>query len=544
MLLTLAGGWVNFKSMDTKSSEAVARAPKSGKSGIVKSTTIVASMTMLSRVLGFVRDMVFAMTFGAGPAFDAFVVAFKLPNFMRRLFAEGAFSQAFVPVLAEYRSKREPDEVKQFINHIAGTLGLILLVTVIAAELLAPVIVTVFAPGFVNDPLRFHYATHMLHITFPYLLFIALTAFAGATLNTYNRFAVPAFTPVLLNVVLILIAWFWAPHTAHPIYTLAWGVLIGGLVQLLFQFPFLWRIKLFPSRPKPKFKDPGVIRVMKLMIPALFGVSVAQISLLMDNFFASFLQAGSISWLYYSDRLVYLPQGVIGVALATVVLPSLSRFHSKKNTKAYSKTLDWALRSVALAGLPAAIGLLILAGPILATLIYHGAFDATDVLMTAKSLRMFAIGLPAFMLIKVLASAFYSHQNIKTPVKIAAISVAANLIFILVLVFPMKHAGLALSTSLASSLNAVLLFIFLWRLKMYQPNPGWMLLLIRLVAANVLMALVIFWLGGHVTQWLHWGVWSRIWHLVAIIFIGVLVYFVSLLALGLRKSHFRPKIES
>src|SRR3990167_3150038 len=509
------------------------------KKHIVRSTKVVALMTLISRVLGFVRDMVLALIFGASPAFDAFVVAFKLPNFMRRLFAEGAFSQAFVPVLSEYRVQRPHHDVQKFINHIAGSLGAVLLLIVILAELIAQAIILVFAPGFAKDPLSYHYATHMLYITFPYLLLIAMTAFAGAALNTYHRFALAAFTPTLLNIVMILVAWLWAPHTKEPIYTLAWGVLIGGFVQLFAQYPCLKSIHLL-GIPKPSWRDPGVRRVFKLMIPALFGVSVAQLSLLIDNFFASFLQAGSISWLYYSDRLIYFPQGVIGVALATVVLPSLSRHHAKAEGDAYSKTLDWALRVSLLVGLPAAIGLMILSGPILLTLIYRGAFSFFDVTMTTKSLQAFSIGLPAFMVVKILASGFYSRQNIKTPVKIAAFAMIVNLVFNLILVFPLAHAGLALSTSLASIFNSICLFVLLHRSKLFTPSAGWPMLWVRLLSANGIMAILLYWLSGDLQQWLTWGLMARIWHLVLIIVAGMVSYFVCLWVFGLRKAHFRP----
>lgn len=517
--------------------KALNPSPKDARGGIARSTATVATMTMLSRLFGFVRDVVLATVFGAGGTFDAFVVAFKLPNFLRRLFAEGAFAQAFVPVLSEYRAKNSQEETRRFMDHIAGTLGLALLVVVALGEILAPFIILIFAPGFTRDPTQYQLATHMLHITFPYILLIALVAFAGATLNTYNRFAIPAFTPVLLNLALILCAWLWAPHTAEPIYTLAWGVLLGGVIQLLFQFPFLRQLKLFP-RPRPSWRDSGVRRVLKLMIPALFGVSVAQIGLLMDNFFASFLQPGSISWLYYSDRLIYLPQGVIGVALATVVLPTLSRNHALQDNHRYAKTLDWALRLALLVGLPAAVGLFVLAVPILSTLIHHGAFNNFDVIMSARSLRAFAFGLPAFMLIKILASAFYSRQNIKTPVKIAAIAMAVNLVLILALILPLQHAGLALATSLASIVNATLLLIMLGRHIGYRPQPGLSFILIRLLAANVLMAAIAYWLAGANTAWLNWGIWTRAWHLTLVITLSGLAYFICLLLLGLRKSHF------
>lgn len=510
---------------------------------LLKSTSLVAAMTMLSRLLGFARDVILAQIFGAGPEFDAFVIAFKIPNFMRRLFGEGAFAQAFVPILAEYKSQRTPEETREFINRIAGTLGAVLLLVVACAEILAPVIVMIFAPGFYDDPVRYHLTTHMLRITFPYLLLIGLTAFAGATLNTFGRFGIPAFTPVLLNLAMIGVAVWWAPHATTPIYVLGWGVLIGGVAQLALQFPFLKKQGLLP-RPRLKFKDPGVMRVMKLMVPALFGVSVAQLSLLIDNFFASFLPEGSISWLYYSDRLTYLPLGVFGVALATVVMPYLSRHHSQNKTKEFSHTIDWALRCNITVGLPSAVGLFVLAGPLLATLIQHGAFDTYDVMMTRQSLMAFAVGLPSFMLVKILVSAFYSRQNIRTPVKIAAVAMVVNLFLNLALIVPLKHAGLALATSIASWLNSGLLFFFLRRQIGYRPNKqGWILLL-RVVFANAVMAILLWWLSGSLQQWFGWGVWERAWHLAAIIIAGIACYFIVLFVFGARPRHYRPPAVS
>lgn len=503
--------------------------------GMARSTGVVAFMTMVSRILGFIRDMVLAVLFGAGPAFDAFVVAFKLPNFFRRLFAEGAFSQAFVPVLSAYRAKHSPQEVNSFLDHVVGTLSLALLLVVIVTEIAAPLVVMLFAPGFLHDPVRYQYATHMVHIIFPYLLLISLTAFAGSVLNCYQRFALAAFAPSLLNIVLILVAWLWAPHTANPIYTLAFGVLIGGVVQLVAQYPVLKTIGHIPV-PRLAWQDPGVRRVMKLMVPALFGVSVAQLSLLIDNFFASYLQTGSISWLYYSDRLIYLPQGVIGVALATVVLPHLSRHHAEENGTAYSRTLDWALRMCLLVGLPAAVGLMILAAPILSTLIHHGRFNAYDVMMTSRSLQAFAVGLPAFMLIKILASGFYSQHNIKTPVKIAAAAVGVNILCNLLLIKPLAHAGLALSTSIASLFNAGCLCLLLVSSGRYKPNRGWGSLWARLLIANGLLAAVLYYAAGPIDAWLNWPLWTRIWHLALLLMLSVLGYFGLLGLMGLRKA--------
>ena len=499
-------------------------------------------MTLISRLLGFARDVILGIVFGAGPAFDAFVIAFKIPNFMRRLFGEGAFAQAFVPVLSEYRSNRTTEEICEFINHTAGSLSTALLVVVALAEIIAPIIIMVFAPGFVHDSVRLTYATYMLRITSPYLLLIALTAFAGATLNTFGRFAVPALTPALLNISMIAVAWFWAPYVSTPIYVLAWGVLIGGVLQLVIQFPFMYRLGVL-AMPQWQWHDPGVLRVLKLMVSALFGVSVTQISLLIDNLFASFLSAGSISWLYYSDRLTYLPLGVVGVALATVVLPHLSLQHSTKSPEAYSAALDWALRMAVFIGVPAAVALFILAGPVLATLIYHGAFTASDVIMTRKSLWAFSVGLPGFMLVKILASAFYSRQDIKTPVKIAAATVVVNLILNALLIHPLAHAGLALATSLASSFNAVLLLHFLLRRSIYVPVPHWAELIFQLIFANVAMAFVIAWFAGEMSRWLAWSIGERAWHLMVVILLGFITYLVALGILGLRLHDLRPPVN-
>ena len=505
---------------------------------LLRSTSLVSAMTALSRVLGFIRDMVLANVFGAGGAFDAFVVAFKIPNFFRRLFGEGAFAQAFVPILAEFRSRESHENTLEFVHRIAGTLSFVVSLVVLLVEIMAPLVILIFAPGFANDPTRYALAVHMIRITFPYLLLIALVSFSGSILNTCGRFAVPAFTPVLLNVALITVAWFWAPHAKVPIAVLAWGVLIGGVMQLLLQWPYLKQTGLLPI-PKFGFRDPGVRRVMKLMVPALFGVSVAQVSLLIDNFFASFLPAGSISWLYYSDRLTYLPLGVIGVAIATVVLPNLSRDHSTQSTKRYSATLDWALRIVIIIGLPAAVGLLTLAGPLLSTLIQHGKFNAFDVMMSRRSLIAYAIGLLGFMLLKVLASAFYSKQNIKTPVKIAAIAMLINLILNVILIHPLAHAGLALSTSIAALFNTSFLLFLLLKNKWYQPKAGWLSFLFRAAVAAGLMAAFILWYSDSTNEWVQWQVAERIMHLVIVIVGSIVLYFVSLWLMGLRIRHFR-----
>ena len=401
---------------------------------LFKSTSVVVAMTMISRVFGFIRDMVSAYFFGAGAAFDAFSVAFKIPNFMRRLFAEGSFSQAFVPVLSEYQKQKNPDEIQRFINSMAGSLGLVLLCVTIAGELLAPWLIRVIAAGFDTDGPRYELAVTMLRITFPYLMLISLTAFCGSILNTYSRFLVAAFTPVFLNICMIAAAIWFAPQFYAPIIALAWGVFVAGVVQLLFQIPFLKQLRLLPI-PRPNFRDPGVKKVLKLMVPALFGVSVSQINLLMDTLFASFLIVGSVSWLYYSDRLMEFPLGVFGVAISTVILPNLSRHHASQSHEEFSMTLDWALRCVLLVGIPAGVVLAILSGPMLSTLFQHGTlFDGHSVMMAKQSLAMFAIGIAPFMLIKILASGFYAKQNLRTPVRIGVIAMIANILFNCILI--------------------------------------------------------------------------------------------------------------
>ncbi|MCU7929381.1 MAG: murein biosynthesis integral membrane protein MurJ [Candidatus Thiodiazotropha sp. (ex Codakia rugifera)] len=501
--------------------------------------TAVGSHTLLSRILGFVRDLVLARLFGASAATDAFFVAFKIPNFLRRLFAEGSFSVAFVPVLTEYRSRRSKQDLQIFSNHMAGSLGLVVLLVSIVGVIAAPILVMIFAPGFWNESEgKYELTVEMLTLTFPYLFFITMTAFAGSILNTYNRFWVPAFTPVLLNLSLIACAVWLSPMMDKPVVALAWGVLIAGIVQFLFQLPFLWRVRLFP-RPKVAFKDPGVVRVMRLMIPALFGVSVSQINLLLDTLIASFLVSGSISWLYYSDRLMEFPVGVLGVALGTVILPNLSRRHAEKSPEAFSQTLDWALRLNIMFGIPAAVGLFLLAGPMLATLFYSDAFDSNDVAMAAKSLMAYAPGLMAIMLIKVLAPGFYARQDTKTPVKIGIIAMATNMVLNIILVFPLAHAGLALATTLSSGLNAYLLYRALIQGGIYRPTAGWTVLLFRILIASLAMGALLWWGAADINEWLALSTITRIWQLAGLILSAILLYFLTLLLLGARPSHFR-----
>ncbi len=511
---------------------------ESAKSGLLRSSAVVSVMTLLSRVLGMVRDMVVAAYFGSSPAADAFFIAFKIPNFMRRLFAEGAFAQAFVPVLSEYRAQRSLAEVKQLVDRVAGTLGLTLTAITALGVVASPYLIMLFAPGFRGEPEKLALAGELLRITFPYLLLISLTAFCGGILNSYGRFAVPAFTPVLLNVCMIGATVFLTPYFDQPVMALAWGVFIAGLAQLLFQLPFLARIRLLPV-PRPNRHDEGVKRIMTLMVPALFGVSVSQINLLLDTVLASFLQSGSVSWLYYADRLSELPLGAFGIAIGTVILPSLSRQHAGDDPKAFSATIDWALRMVLLVGVPAALALAILSEPLIASLFHYGKMTETDVVQAANALEAYSLGVLTFMLIKVLAPGFFARQDLKTPVRIAVQCMVANMAFNLILIWPLQHVGLALATSLSSMLNTVLLFWGLYKAGVYRPAPGWGLFGLRLLAGCAAMVALVWWLNAPSAEWFAWGWQRRAGELSLLVGGGIVAYVGAMVLLGLRMRHLR-----
>lgn len=505
--------------------------------GLLRSSSLVGVMTLLSRMLGLVRDMVIARYFGAGSGADAFFVAFKIPNFLRRLFAEGAFNQAFVPVLSEYRHKHAQDAVRGLVNAVAGSLGFVLLVITLLAVLGSPLITAVFAPGFIGDPVKFELASDMLRLTFPYLLLISLTAFAGSILNSYDQFAIPAFTPVLLNLSMIAAALFLTPYMSEPIMALAWGVLLAGALQLFFQLPFLMKLGLLP-RPRVDYRHEGVSRILKLMAPALFGVSVSQINLLLDTVLASFLPTGSVSWLYYSDRLAELPLGIFGVAIGTVILPNLSRSHASQSPEHFARTLDWAVRMVLLVAVPAGLALLLLAEPLLATLFHYGEVTARDIGMSAQSLRAYSAGLVAFMLIKVLAPGFFARQDTRTPVKIGVIAMVANMGMNLALIMPLAHAGLALATALSAWLNAFLLWRGLRKDGAYRFMPGWRRFLLQLLAGNLLMAGFILWYNAG-ADWLGASALQRIQDMAILVAGGVVSYAMALMLCGVRLRHFR-----
>jgi putative peptidoglycan lipid II flippase len=506
--------------------------------GLLHSTGTVSAMTLLSRIAGLTRDMIVANVFGAIAAVDAFYVIFKIPNFLRRLFAEGAFSQAFVPILAEYNQQRSHNEVQEFVNRIAGTLGFVLFVLTVIAVLAAPILTLIFAPGFSHDASRFALASYILRITFPYLMFISLTAFAGAILNSYGQFMVPAFTSVLLNLSMIVAALFVAPYFSQPVLALAWGVFVGGVMQLLFQLPFLYRLKLLP-RPKFAWYDPGVRKVIKLMVPALLGVSVAQVNLMVDSIFASFLKVGSVSWLYFADRLMSFPVGVFGVAIATVVLPHLARKHVNQAEEAFAATLDWSIRCILVIGLPAALGLAMLAEPLFTSLFQYGKFTAWDTKMASQSLCAYAVGVPFIMLVKTLVSGFYAKQNIRTPVRIAIIAMVSNTVLCLLLIKPLAHVGLALATSCSALLNVGLLAYGLYKRKIMRLQPGWQKFLLRLAIANVLMAGILCLLKGDMAVWSAWHGLQRAWHLTELVALAVVSYISCLYLTGMRLNDLR-----
>ncbi len=517
--------------------------------GLLRSTSVVSGMTLLSRILGLVRDVVFARYFGATIVMDAFIVANRIPNMLRRFFAEGAFSQGFVPVMARYREQREHEDARQLVDSVAGTFGLILFLVTLAGVIAAPVLVVIVAPGFVGDDGRFDMATAMLRFTFPYLFFVSLTAFAGGILNTWGKFGAPAFTPVILNVVLIASAMWLSPRLADPGMALAYGVFVAGLVQLLFQIPFLAKIHAIP-RPRWRPGHEGVRRIGKLMLPAIFGSSVAQVNVLLGGIIASMLGVGKISLLYYSDRLMEFPLGLFGIALATVTLPYLSRQHANASMTEFSRTVVWSMKLVFLIAAPAAVGLVVMAEPLVATLFYGGEFSSFDVQMTALSLQAFAIGLVGFSFVKILAPAYFAREDTRTPVKVGLIALGVNFLLSVVLAWVLTkaayagtHAGLALATSVAAVVNAWLLYRGLLREQIVAGSPGWLSFLVRVVLANAAMAICLLLLARPLAWWLEMGLGGRSLWLALNVVTGVVVYFGVLWVLGIRLAAFRLRSD-
>ncbi len=504
---------------------------------LLKALAAVSSMTLLSRILGFVRDTVVARAFGAGLATDAFFVAFKIPNLLRRLFAEGAFAQAFVPIFAEYKNRRGEADARILVDNVSGVLALALAVVTLIGVAAAPLIVYVSAPGFTATPEKFALTIDLLRITFPYILFISLVSLAGGILNTYSRFSVPALTPALLNLTFIGFALWAAPYFNPPIKALAWAVFCGGVLQLAFQIPFLLKIKMLP-RFRLDLKDAGVSRVIRQMGPAVFGVSIGQVSLLINTIFASFLVSGSVSWLYYADRLMEFPTGLLGVALGTILLPSLAKHYSDQSPAEYSKLLDWGLRLTLMLALPAAVALAVLAVPLIATLFHYGQFSEHDVFMTRNALVAYSVGLLGLILVKVLAPGFYARQNIRTPVRIAIIALVATQAMNFAFIGFLQHAGLALAIGLGACLNAGLLYYKLRQFDIYAPQPGWAKFALKILLAIVAMGACLKFAAGPDAVWLAANGLVKVWRLTGVVLLGGVAYFAALWALGFRLRDF------
>ncbi|WP_027071860.1 MULTISPECIES: murein biosynthesis integral membrane protein MurJ [unclassified Luteimonas] len=532
---------------------------------MLRSTAVFSAMTLVSRISGLVRDQVYAAVFGANPAMDAFLVAFRIPNFLRRLSAEGSFSMAFVPVLSEYRERRDHAAVRELVDRVAGTLLAVLLVLTALAVLAAPWVIRVFAPGFDAEGPQGQLATEMLRITFPYLLFISMASLAGGVLNSYQRFAVPALSPVLLNISMITAALALAPRLEQPVMALAWGVLVAGVLQLGFQLPSLARLGLLP-RPRWGAAHEGVRRVMKLMVPTLFGSSVAQLNLLLNTVVASMLVGGSVTWLYLGDRLLEFPLGMFGVAIGAVILPHLSRRHAAADPDGYSKALDWGLRLCLMIAVPACLGLMLCAEPLVATLFQHGRFTAYDTRMAQLAVVALSTALPAFLLVKVLAPAFYSRQDTRTPVKAGVTAVLANLLAIALFLalalaltgagreawaqgggdvqaalkaLPGAHACLALATAAAGWTNAVQLWWYLRKAGVFRPEPGWGRLARQLIVASAAMAVVVLAILSAWDGWTAWHWSERAWKLAVLVGSGAAVYAVALWLQGIRPRDLR-----
>lgn len=504
---------------------------------LLRALATVSSLTMVSRILGYLRDFVIARAFGAGFATDAFFVAFRIPNLLRRLFAEGAFSQAFVPVLAEYKNRQGDDATRELISAVATALAIALALTAALGVGGAVFIIWISAPGFAADPAKFALTVQMLRITFPYIAFISLVAFSAGVLNTWNRFGVPAITPALLNVSFIVGALLFADYFDPPVLVLAWAVFAGGVLQLAFQIPFLLRLGVMP-RWRLDFSNPGVRRVLRLMAPAAFGVSVSQVSLLINTIFASFLVSGSVSWLYYADRLMEFPAGVLGVALGTILLPSLSRYHAAADHAEYARLLDWGLRLTVILAVPSAAALAVIALPLITALFHYGRFTPSDAWMTQQALVAYSVGLLGMMLVKILAPGFYARQNIVTPVKIGILTLVATQLMNLAFIGPLKHAGLALAIGLGACLNALLLFLILRREKIYAPQPGWPVFLLKVAASVGLMAVVLFTTMGEPQWWLSAPWQHKLPAVLGLAALGAAVYGGCLAAFGFRLRDF------
>jgi putative peptidoglycan lipid II flippase len=504
---------------------------------LLRALSTVSGMTLVSRITGLVRESLKAAMFGAGMQMDAFEAAFRLPNILRRLFAEGAFSQAFVPVFAEYNRQRGAGETRALMDRVASLLAIALLGVTVLGVLAAPWLVYVLASGFAAVPGKVELTADIIRVLFPYIFFVSLVSLAGGVLNVYRKFAIPAFTPVLLNLSIIAAALFLAPYCRPPIMALAWGVFLGGAAQLAFQIVPLWRIGMLPM-PRFDWRDEGVRRVLRMMGPAVLGVSAAQISALINTQLAAALGNGRISWITYADRLMEFPSAMLGVALGTVLLPSLAKHHADANPGEYSALLDWGLRLAFLLALPAAVALWILAIPLVSTLYQYNRFTVNDVLQTRAALLGYSVGLLGLILVKILAPGFYARQMMKTPVKIAFATVLVAQTCAVVLMFPLGHAGLTLATSLGACFNASLLFWFLRKRGIYTPRPGWLPFVSKQVVALLVLAALLLWVAGPASLWLEARLWEKVLRLAWVCAAGAGAYFAALWLLGFRLADF------
>ncbi|MGN2615940.1 murein biosynthesis integral membrane protein MurJ [Aliivibrio fischeri] len=515
---------------------------------LLRSGLIVSIMTLVSRVLGLVRDVVVANLMGAGASADVFFFANKIPNFLRRLFAEGAFSQAFVPVLTEYHASGDDNKTRELIAKASGTLGVLVTIVTFFGIIGSGVVTALFGAGWFMDWLndgpaapKFELASFLLKITFPYLWFITFVALSGAILNTLGKFAVSSFTPVFLNIAIIACAYFVSPNLEQPEIGLAIGVFLGGLIQFLFQLPFLYKAKML-VRPQWGWNDHGVVKIRTLMIPALFGVSVSQINLLFDTFIASFLATGSISWLYYSDRLLEFPLGLFGIAIATVILPALSRKHVDAEGDGFSQTMDWGVRMVILLGIPAMLGLMVLAKPMLMVLFMRGEFSPNDVNQASLSLLAYASGLLNFMLIKVLAPGYYARQDTKTPVRYGIIAMVTNMFFNAIFAYFYGYVGLAMATALSALVNMVLLYRGLHLANVYKLSKETVFFVLKLIVSGGVMVSILLWLMPSMSIWLEWDLAKRVMMLFAFIGLGATSYLMTAIVFGLRLRHLRASV--
>lgn len=506
---------------------------------IFRNAAVISGMTLLSRITGLIRDILIARVFGVSGDTDAYYVAFRLPNLLRRLFAEGAFQQAFVPMLADVRSTRSPHEAKSFIDEVASLLAFVVLVVSILGVLAAPVLVWVIASGLTEEPTTFDTAVQLTRYMFPYIFFMSMVALSSSILNTWKHFAIPAAVPILLNLSLITATLFIAPHLERPIFALAIGVMSGGFLQLFVQIPQLVKLGLFPRfiNPMTAAKDPSVRRVLKLMVPSLFGVGVAQISILINTNIASFLQEGSVTWLAYADRLMEFPTALLGVALGTVLLPSLSAAFSKGLKERYNALLDWGLKLVAAFAIPAAIGLAMLGEGLVAVLFQSARFNANDVFQTSTAVLGYSCGLIGLVGIKILAPGFYAQKDIKTPVKIACTALVVTQIFNLVNVPLFSHAGLALSVGMGACFNAAVLMLTLRKRGVFTPLFGWKKLFIAIFAGTVLLVVYL----GVIQHYVAWTELTCAWILkvgliLAVVVGAAVLYLGTLAAFGYRIS--------